>query len=160
MSTDASLIYDTNTESLDILCDLINPTDNNYEGSFKIEVMTDNSSFIFEPEVCVYGYTNVRYRFSIPKSELDQTATKVERVNIWYRYGEQEIALGTSRPDGIPNPTIGEESGDITIYTLSGNTIASIRHCDIQDVYDNILSSLPKGIYIIKEGNKTRKLIR
>lgn len=158
LSADPSLTYGPNAEYLDILCDLINPTDNNYEGKFKIEVSTDNTTFMYEPDVCVYGYTQVKYRFSIPKSKFDLTSNTVRDVNIWYQYDGQETVLGTTRPNGISNPTA--EDGCIFIYSLQGKIIAVIRRDDIQNYYNDVLSSLPAGIFIIKDGNQVRKFVR
>lgn len=160
LSTDVSLTYGSNTSGLDILCDLINPTDNNYNGKFKVEVTTDNSFYTYEPSVCIYGNTNVKYRFSIPNSKLDLTSSSVNSVNLWYLYGDKEIALTTTRPNNVSGPAIDNYDSDIIIYTLQGHSVAMIKHDQIENVYNDILSSLPKGVYIIKEGKKTRKLIK
>ncbi len=160
LSSDVALTYGANASGLDILCDLINPTDNNYEGKFKVEVTTDNSSYSYEPAVCIYGNTNVKYRFSISNSKLDLTSSTVKSVNLWYIYGDKEIALTTTRPNNVSSLTGDNYNGDIIIYNLQGHSVAVIKHGQLESMYNDILSSLPKGIYIIKDGNKTRKLIK
>lgn len=159
MSDNAALTYNTSSGCLEILCDLINPTDNNFEGKFRIEVQTDNSTSVYEPDVCIYGDTNVKYRFSVPKSVYDPAIGSVKNVDIRYMYDEQEIVLGTTRPNGISDLTMDKDQ-DIYIYTLQGACIAIVKRGEIQTAYNDILSSLPKGVYIIKEGSHTRKIMK
>ena len=50
-------------------------------------------------------------------------------------------------------------SSDVCIFDISGKPLTKIKAANISSSYRDFLQTLTKGIYIIKEGNRTRKLM-
>ena len=48
----------------------------------------------------------------------------------------------------------------VEIYTVGGKLIKRIDKMDIDSSYSQYLSQLPKGIYIIRDKNSTRKYVK
>ena len=68
------------------------------------------------------------------------------------------ILLGTTEPSGINTPEIRVAKGDIFIYSVNGILIKRIVAGNVAESYGNFLKSLPRGIYVVKEANKARKI--
>lgn len=69
--------------------------------------------------------------------------------------------MGESMPSSI-DKNIEETSsvnGDIRIYTIQGYLVKIISASEISNTYGGVLKNLPHGCYIIKEKQKTRKII-
>ena len=48
----------------------------------------------------------------------------------------------------------------LEIYSVDGKFVKRIAFMDIDGSYADILSSLPKGIYVVRDKNGTRKVVK
>lgn len=136
-----------------------NSTVNNFQDNIKLEIVADNESYEYEQIMPVYSQTSQEYHILVPQSVADLNNKKIESIKAYYyypledRYIEMGIS-GSSKVSQFP-----KDDGFITIYRISGEIVKIIPYDDVDTIYRNVLISLPKGLYIIKEGNKHRKLI-
>ena len=80
--------------------------------------------------------------------------------------GETQATLSTlkqlvfsARPDGVQEVIEKGTSRRVTIYSLNGVPVRQFDNSSTQNV-STMLSTLPAGMYIIKEGSQTRKLLK
>ncbi len=70
------------------------------------------------------------------------------------------IEMGESYAAAPQRMTAGYGIGDIRIYHSNGMLIKTVKACDIETTYHQILNALPHGTYIIVENHSVRKLRR
>ena len=71
----------------------------------------------------------------------------------------KQLVFTSTKPNGVQEVIAKGASGRITIYSLNGVPVRQFDNGSTQNV-STMLSTLPAGMYIIKEGSQTRKLLK
>lgn len=137
---------------------LCNASSNNFEDSLRLEVTANGVKKKYEMATSVYDGQKLTYRFFVSYNDLDTSNGFMAKA--FYR----ETTTGLWIPLG-PHPTgmaseWAENGGRVEIYNTNGVLVRRVERQDIHDTYDIILGGLPKGIYIIRENNATRKFVK
>jgi len=88
-----------------------------------------------------------------------KTAVSSVSVCNYKEVNTDEWILLTDKATNIRMPE-GTATDGLTIYTVNGSTIKHIAHQDIDGTYASVLSNLPKGVYIVRDKNGTRKVVK
>ena len=138
----------------------INPSTNNFQNKIKLEIVADGAEYSYVTTQPVFSQSKTIYHILIPQSAVALKGKNITSIKAYY-YNTVEDAytlLGTTEPSGINAPETETAKGDIFIYTANGFLVKHIAAGNVAKSYENILKSLPRGIYVVKEGNKTRKI--
>lgn len=71
----------------------------------------------------------------------------------------KQLDFTSKKPTGVQEVIAKGASGRVTIYSLNGVPVRQFDNSSTQNV-STMLSTLPAGMYIIKEGSQTRKLLK
>lgn len=139
-----------------------NPSVNNFENAIRLSIVADNTDYTYETILPVYSQTENVFCILVPQEKADLAGKNITSVTASYYYDIENryIKLSTTIPSSIESDNIqNQASADICIYSIRGDLVKNIRAQEIGSLYKSILTVLPHGIYIIKEGNKTRKIV-
>lgn len=156
-------IYDSTTPGRMFTLTLNNTTVNNFENKIKFEIDTEDKMYEYETVIPVYSQTSTPYRILVPTSLIDLRNQKVTAVRVFYYYDQEErhIEMPVGNALGVIRTNENSEiSGDIQIYTITGTLFIKVKAVDVLMRYNDILNNLPNGIYVIKEGNRIRKIVK
>lgn len=134
-----------------------NLSENNFEDSLRLCITSSLDSLSFIMPTSIYEGQHVTYRFSVGKQLIK---SKKYQVDAYYRETNsgEWILLQDYTSDILIKET--EHFDGLRIYSINGILMKSLKRTDIDDSYLEVLSQLPKGIFIIQEKNKTRKFIK
>lgn len=139
-----------------------NGTLNNFENSVRLDITADGTVYSYVTTLPVYSQTCTTYHILVPTYMCDLEGKSVSSIKASYyydledRYVEMPIGDATQGVDGITDKAA---SGDVCVFDISGKLLAKIKAADISSRYRDFLQTLTKGIYVIREGNRTRKLM-
>lgn len=140
-----------------------NPTTNNFENNIKLDIVADGSLYSYEAKVPVFSQTNTELHILVPQAKVDLEGKNITSVTASYYYDLEKryVEITTTIPSSIETFTnvSGSSTADIYIYSMNGIVVKKIRAQDVNSQYGAVLKDLPHGIYIVKEGNKTRKIV-
>lgn len=139
----------------------INPSTNNFQNKIKLEIVADGAEYSYVTTQPVFSQSKTTYHILIPQSAVALKGKNITSKKAYY-YNTVEDAytlLGTTEPSGINAPETEAAKGDILIYTANGFLVKHISAGNVAESYGNILKSLPRGIYVVKEANKVRKIV-
>lgn len=139
-----------------------NNTINNFEQKVRLEITAGGSDYIYETVLPVYSQTSTPFRILVPSSAADMGNRDITSVKAFYYYDIEDryIEMTTEEPDGLKDIETGNVSGDIYVYDISGTLLRMIKAEEVSTVYADFLSGLRHGVYVVKEGSRTRKIIR
>lgn len=138
----------------------VNPSTNNFQNKIKLEIVADGEEYSYVTTQPVFSQSKTTYHILVPQSAVDLKGKSITSIKAYY-YNTMEdgyTLLGTTEPSGVNTPETETAKGDIFIYTANGFLIKRIAAGNVAKSYGNILKSLPRGIYVVKEGYKTRKI--
>lgn len=140
-----------------------NSTTNNFQNTIRLELVADGTTYTYDVVLPVYSQTETEFHVLIPKDKIDLEGKNISSIKASYYYNLEDrfIEMGESMPSSI-DKNIEETSsvnGDIRIYTIQGYLVKIISASEISNTYGGVLKNLPHGCYIIKEKQKTRKII-
>lgn len=138
---------------------LTNNTINNFEGVIRLEVVADGVTYSYDATIPVYSQSKTDFHISIPQSSVDLSGKTITSIKASYLYDGQYYELGMVEPTSISQITQSDAS-DIYIYTLHGILVKRLSSGEVSSEYQQILEQLPNGIYIIKEGTRSRKFMK
>lgn len=126
---------------------LVNNTSNNFEGTLKLTVETDNSTYEFPAEIALYSYTSVPHHILIPKSVINLTDKNIRSISAAYVHnGETKPILGvTTGVETVVGGSDETKAGEPQYFTLGGVCVPA----------DN----LAPGVYIRRQGAAATKVI-
>lgn len=140
-----------------ICLDVINKTTNNFFDNIKIEFAADGEMYTYEKKLPIYSQSKTEYHVFIPQSTIDLEDKSISIKKVYYFYDGKYIELGLTEPSNIKAiEKIPDKS--VAIYNLQGVLVKKIKAEDVSASYANVLYGLQKGIYIVKEGLRTRKI--
>lgn len=135
-----------------------NPSDNNFEDSLRVMVTAKGKTLKHDMVTSIYEGQKITYRFLIPNNEIKtdngytaETYYKEVNTDKWMRLKEKTSDIGAAMSTSF---------NGVEIYTTGGRLIKRIDKMDIDSSYSQYLSQLPKGIYIIRDKNSTRKYVK
>ena len=135
-----------------------NPSDNNFEDSLRVVVTAKGKTLQYNMVTSIYEGQKITYRFLISNSEINtdngytaEAYYKEVNTDKWMRLKDKASDIRAAMP--IP-------FNGVEIYTVGGKLIKRIDKMDIDSSYSQYLSQLPKGIYIIRDKNSTRKYVK
>lgn len=140
---------------------IANPTTNNFQDTIRLEITTNGEQYTYDAILPVYSQTQTEFHYLISDSMLDIEGMDITEITPYYYYALEGrfIKFGES-VNSVESIMDDDVSSDITVYTLDGIKIASIKAEKVETGYPSLLNSLARGIYIIKEGNKSRKILK
>ncbi len=132
-----------------------NPSDNNFEDSLRLVVNAKGKTREYNMVSSIYDGQRITYRFLINNADID--TAKGYTVQAYYR----EVNTGewirlSEMPSGI-NTSLVSSIDRVEIYSLDGVLLKRLDKFNVSSLYAQILSNLPKGIYIIRDKNGVRK---
>ena len=143
--------------------DITNPSTNNFEHTVKLEIVADNSLYTYETTLPVYSQTSTLYHILVPQEKADLQGRIISSVMASYydEMEEQYIEMTTSNQSSVHYLSSEQHTStaDIEIYLTNGLLYKRVQSRDVESSYGAVLKGLPHGMYIIKEGNKTRKIV-
>lgn len=139
----------------------INPTTNNFQNKIKLEILVDGEEYSYITTQPVFSQSKTIYHILVPQSAAALEGKHITSIKAsYYNTLEDDYTLlGTTEPSAINVPTTDIQKGDIFIYSVNGILVQHIAAGNVADSYGNILKTLPRGIYVVKEANKTRKIL-
>ena len=135
-----------------------NPSDNNFEENLRLVVSNQGDSYSYEMPTSIYSGQKVTYRFRMSDTDID-TRNGYSAIAYYKEVNTDEWIQLTDKTTNIRMPE-GTATDGLTIYTVNGSTIKHIAHQDIDGTYASVLSNLPKGVYIVRDKNGTRKVVK
>ncbi len=133
-----------------------NPSTNNFEDSLRLVVTAGGNERQYHLATSIYEGQSVTYRFFVADSEIDTSVGY--SVAVYYKdTNSGEWFLMPDNYTGIASPAIRSFDG-VEIYTLEGMLLSRIARSDVEAVYPKVLSTLPRGIYLVRDINGTRKI--
>ena len=139
-----------------------NVTLNNFENKVKLEIIADGMEFSYTTTLPVYSQTNTTYHVLIPSYMCNLDGKAISSIKAYYyydlenRYIEMIVGDGPQSVNEIADNTI---CGNVNIFDISGRLLTTIKSGEVNSFYQNFLQTLRKGVYIIKEGRQTRKIM-
>lgn len=135
-----------------------NPSDNNFEENLKLVVTAKGKTYECEMATSIYSGQKITYRFLVDYNDIDtQDGYSVEAYYKETNTGEwiqlKNQATGVRATDGMA-------FDGLEIYSIDGKYVKRIAFMDIDGSYAGILSSLPRGIYVVRDKNGTRKVVK
>lgn len=139
-----------------------NNTVNNFEQKVRFEITAGGSEYVYETVLPVYSQTSTPFRILVPSSAIDIGNCEVTSVKAFYYYDIEDryIEMTTEEPNGFKDCEMGNVSGDVYIYDISGVLLKMIKADEVSTLYSDFLSGLSHGIYVVKEGSRTRKIMK
>lgn len=139
----------------------INPTTNNFQNKIKLEIFVDGEEYSYITTQPVFSQSKTIYHILVPQSAAALEGKHITSIKAsYYNTLEDDYTLlGTTEPSAINVPTTDIQKGDIFIYSVNGILVQHIAAGNVANSYGNILKTLPRGIYVVKEANKTRKIL-
>ncbi|MDE5877400.1 MAG: C10 family peptidase [Muribaculaceae bacterium] len=140
-----------------------NNTINNFEHTIRLEIIADGEEYIYELTIPVYSQTTTEFHVLVPSCIADLQDKNITSLKAFYYYDIEDryIEMTTDDPyAGVNLKELEEIIGDVSVYDMSGVLLRVIRADEITAVYNDFLRTLPHGVYVVKEGNRTRKIIR
>ena len=135
-----------------------NTSDNNFEDSLRIVVSANGMTRTYHMPTSIYNGQSITYRFFVANNEIDvsndySVVAYYKEVNNgeWIQLLDYTSGMKSIKQEGF---------NGVEIYTLNGLMIKKIDKQDIDANYSDVLYSLKKGIYIIRENNETRKFVK
>lgn len=138
----------------------VNPSTNNFQSKIKLEIVADGAEYSYVTTQPVFSQSKTTYHILVPQSAIALKGKSITSIKAYYYNAIEDdyTPLGTTEPSGINAPETEYPKGDILIYTANGFLVKRIAAGNVAESYGNILKLLPQGIYIVKEGNKARKI--
>lgn len=140
-----------------------NPSTNNFENTLKLDIVADNILYTYETTLPVYSQTSTIYHILVPQEKADLQSKNISSVTASYYYDIEDRYIEMTTSDLSSIHSLASEqrasSANVDIYLANGMLYKRVLSRDIESSYGSVLKSLPHGIYIIKEGNKTRKIV-
>jgi hypothetical protein len=137
---------------------ICNPSDNNFEDSIKLVVSAKGKTCEYIMPTSIYNGQRITYRFLVADKDIDTHGDYSVKAYFKEANSDEWIKL-SDHPTGVQVPESMEFDG-LEIYTIDGKRIKRIAAMDVDGSYSGILSSLPKGIYVIRDKNGTRKFVK
>lgn len=136
-----------------------NETTNNYQDVVRLEIEAEGETYTFETTLPVYSQTETEFQVLVPQSEVDLAGKQISAVRASYRFGPDGsfFPLTTEKPTSVDGVQAGGAE-DVSVYSLQGILQARIPAARVAEMYGQVLSALPHGVYVIKEGRKSRKI--
>jgi len=151
--------YANKEPGISFLLALTNNTINNFEDVIRFEIVADGSTYTYDATIPVYSQSKTDFHVLIPQSSVDLTSKTITSIKTSYLYDGQYIELGMVEPTNI-STIAKEKTSDVSIYTLQGTLVRRISASNVSSDYQQVLEELPRGTYVIKEGQKGHKFLK
>lgn len=138
----------------------VNPSTNNFQNKIKLEIVADGAEYNYETMQPIFSQSMTTYHILVPQAAVALEGKSLTSIKAYY-YNTTEEAytlLGTTEPSGINVPETEAAKADVFIYSANGILIQRIAAENVAESYGNFLKSLPRGVYVVKEANKVRKI--
>lgn len=154
-------IFSNDTKGRAFELQLGNNTTNNFEGTIRLEVVADGKTYEYETTQPVYSQTHPVYQILIPTSAINLDGKNISAIRAYYYYSDAYhlIGIGESSTAISMLPEQAGGNGDLRVFSANGMLLKTIKATDVSRTYNSVLNGLPKGIYVVKEGKTTRKIV-
>lgn len=138
-----------------------NPSENNFEDTLRISITNNGITKHSKQVTAVYEGQKVTYRYFVADTIAGFNGRYTVEASYWEANSKDEnkwMPL-TEYGMGVGQPTATLTNG-IEIYSAEGILLKRMKgNCSEQD-YSQLLAELPKGIYLIRDKNGTRKFAK
>ena len=151
-------VTDVKAEGKVLELTVCNPSDNNFEDSLRLVVTAKGKTCQYDMVTTIYDGQKVTYRFLVADNDID--TTKGYTAEAYYK----EVNTGKwmqllDQASSISKTTAATFDG-MEICAIGGMLLKRIDKMDVNTSYSQVLSLLPKGIYVIRDKNGTRKFAK
>ena len=136
-----------------------NTSDNNYESIIRIEITSEGKTHNYDMPTSIYGFQTVTLRFFIPNSDIPNNNEYTVNA-FYYDANINNYVKLTDIMTTINNTEHHSYDDFLRIYNSSGLIIAQLPYKELESNYMQLLRNLPKGIYIVKDKESTRKIVK
>lgn len=140
---------------------LCNETVNNFQDSVRLEIEADGHAYVYSTVLPVYSQTSPEFHILVPQGKVDLQGKTITSIRAAYRMSAtgDYVELTTERPSTSVESVAADAQADILVYSLQGVLVGRMAACKVTDDYLRMLANLPHGVYIVKEGKKSRKIL-
>jgi len=138
-----------------------NPSANNFEDTIRINFTIDGEVKEFKSYASVYDGSDVDYHVTVPSAYLNLEDKDYTLEAYYYEHNAGKyLPLGLEDLTGIGD-TEKEmcSDGDIFVYTINGRLVRRIKRRSCLFGENVLTELLPKGVYIVKDGDHTKKVM-
>lgn len=137
-----------------------NETTNNFENLIKLEIVADGVKYSYEITQPVFSQTRPVLHILVPTTAANLKGRKISSVKVFYYHAIEEryIEMGETYTDVASIARDGGDNGDVRVYSTNGTLLKTVKADKVSTRYQEALESLPRGIYLVKEGMTTRKI--
>ena len=136
---------------------LANMSDNNFEEiiRYTYSLPSEYLAKTISNYTSIYENQQVTYRFESPSLE------KLTSFDIIYWNGEKNISLLHPETESIREKERSHKNfSGVEIYTIDGVLVKRVSQQNVDTTYGTVLGSLPKGVYVVRDKNGTRKYVK
>lgn len=147
-------------EGVSLKLSLINPSDNNFCDTLRFEFkLSSGETKVLDYPASVYDNSELEYHVFIPSQLVDLSGEYT--LNLYYYDATSATYLPLSLTSGIGDVKAdASATNDLCVYQPNGILVTRVPHQRVGSDYAEVLSGLSHGIYIIKDGDATRKVIK
>ncbi|TGY76498.1 C10 family peptidase [Lepagella muris] len=138
---------------------IVNGTTNNFEDIVRIEVSTDQGDMKYDTVLPIYSQTDTEFHINVPDHIFDLEGKTVQALRAYY-YDKDSDAFHEITKDGhlAASLLLTDDTAAVRVYSMNGVLMYESSGSCVSEEYGQFLRTLPKGIYIVKEGKKVRKI--
>jgi len=135
-----------------------NPSDNNFEDSLRLSVTANGETLNYDLVTSIYEGQRITYRFLVANNDIDMSNGYTAEV--YYREANAGKWLRLTDQSSGVKTKLSSSFDSVEIYTIGGRLLNRIGKNNIDVGYSKMLAQLPKGIYILRDKNGTRKFVK
>lgn len=140
-----------------------NPSSSSFCDTLRLTIEVEGENTLtFKTKASVYDGCEQDYAILIP--QVDKVGLKNKKLKVTAEYWDepkgQYLPLVIKDPSSVSETASFPKMDDIRVYDTQGHLLKVIGSSDVATEYAGWLQQLPRGLYIVKEGGRTRKIIK
>ena len=139
-----------------------NPSTNNFCDTLRLALNIEGQvPQYFKTIIAVYDGCVQDCGILIPEETINLKNKNFSvHVDYWNKSTQEYLPLVYHDPASVSTPDYVQKAESLHVFDSKGHLVQIIKAQNISTIYASLLHKLPKGLYIIKEGNKIRKIIK
>ena len=139
-----------------------NPSSSSFCDTLMLRIDVEGEKILsFKTRVSVYDGCEQDYAIFIPKDKADLKGKKLTvTAEYWDEPKRLYLPLAIKDPSSVGVTASVPKMGGIRVFDMQGHLLKVIGSGDVATEYAGWLQQLPRGAYVVKEGGRTRKIIK
>lgn len=139
-----------------------NPSSSSFNDTLRLTIDVEGEKMLsFKTKASVYDGCEQDYAILIPESKAYLKGKKLTvTAEYWDEPKGQYLPLVTKDPSPVRATASFQKMGGIRVFDIQGHLLKVIGSGDVATEYAGWLQQLPRGVYFVKEGDRTRKIIK